>query len=110
MPRGNGMGPTGRGPMTGRTAGFCAGNAQPGFTGLGAGRGCGFGRGRGGRGSRNVFHATGVPGWMRAGVGAALVPSAVETEKQILTSRADALQRQLDAVKQRLDGLDKNER
>ena len=109
MPRGNGMGPTGMGPMTGRAAGFCAGNAQPGFAGMGAGLGCGLGRGRGGRGNRNMFRATGLPGWMRAGLSSVLEPSAGETEKQILTSRADALQRQLDAVKQRLDGLDKKE-
>ena len=103
------MGPTGMGPMTGRAAGFCAGNGQPGFAGMGAGLGCGFGRVRGGRGNRNMFRATGVPGWMRAGLSAVLEPSVGETGKQVLMSRANALQRQLDAVKQRLAGLDKKE-
>jgi len=28
MPRGNGRGPMGKGPMTGREAGFCAGNGR----------------------------------------------------------------------------------
>jgi len=56
-----------------------------------------------------MFRATGVPGWMRAGLSAVLESSAGETEKQVLTSRAAALQRQLDAVKQRLIGLDKKE-
>lgn len=31
MPRGDGTGPTGMGPMTGRAAGYCAGYATPGF-------------------------------------------------------------------------------
>ena len=49
MPRGDGTGPAGLGPLTGRRAGFCAGYDVPGFvnpiTNLGFGRG--FGRGRG---------------------------------------------------------------
>jgi len=40
MPAGDQTGPLGRGPMTGRGAGFC----------VGAGSGVGFGSGRGGRG------------------------------------------------------------
>jgi len=69
MPRGNGTGPMGLGPMTGRAAGYCAGYGVPGyrnpyggralqrgfyprwganpFQGFGMGRGRGFGRGRG---------------------------------------------------------------
>jgi len=31
MPRGDGTGPMGLGPMTGRGAGFCAGFPAPGF-------------------------------------------------------------------------------
>lgn len=31
MPRGDGTGPMGMGPMTGRGAGYCAGYATPGF-------------------------------------------------------------------------------
>lgn len=31
MPRGNGTGPAGMGPMTGRAAGYCAGYSMPGF-------------------------------------------------------------------------------
>ncbi len=47
------MGPAGRGPMTGRMQGYCAGFNAPGFTGpgpglgFGRGRGLGFGRGMG---------------------------------------------------------------
>lgn len=66
MPGGDGTGPHGMGPRTGRIAGFCAGSEQPGFmnptpgwgVGIGAvwgaGRGirrrAGWGRGRGWRG------------------------------------------------------------
>jgi len=63
MPRGDGRGPAGAGPMTGRGAGFCTGNGVPGFlnraasffggrNAAGRGRGCGRG-GFYGRG--NVF-------------------------------------------------------
>ncbi|HRT63051.1 MAG TPA: DUF5320 domain-containing protein [Syntrophales bacterium] len=85
MPRGDGTGPAGLGPMTGRAAGFCAGYSVPGYMnpawGWGRGRGFGFfgrggrgfgyfGRGRGGgRGWRNRYYATGFPGWARVGFG-----------------------------------------
>lgn len=48
MPRGDGTGPRGLGPMTGRGAGFCTGYRAPGYMNFG-GRGLGFGRGRGNR-------------------------------------------------------------
>jgi len=52
MPRGDGTGPEGRGPRTGRGLGYCAGYDSPGFTrGAPLGRGYGYGRGTGrGRG------------------------------------------------------------
>jgi hypothetical protein len=52
MPFGDGTGPRGMGPMTGRGAGLCAGFGQPGFANmLPWRRWFGFGRGRGpGRG------------------------------------------------------------
>ncbi len=50
MPRGDGTGPMGMGPMTGRAAGFCAGFGLFGymnpFAASGFGRGRGFSRGR----------------------------------------------------------------
>jgi hypothetical protein len=55
MPLGDGTGPRGYGPMTGRAAGYCAGYNVPGYAnpvgGRGFGRGFGWGRGWGrGRG------------------------------------------------------------
>ncbi|WP_372808840.1 DUF5320 domain-containing protein [Pontiella sp.] len=37
MPKGNGTGPTGAGPMTGRGAGYCSGNNAPGWQVAGGG-------------------------------------------------------------------------
>lgn len=55
MPRGDGTGPMGMGPMTGRAAGFCAGFNVPGFANV-CGRGGGFGRGFGrGMGMRRMM-------------------------------------------------------
>jgi hypothetical protein len=61
MPGGDGTGPGGMGPMTGRAAGFCAGYPVPGYANPVGGRGY-FGRGRG-RGMGRGF------GWGRAGYG-----------------------------------------
>jgi len=49
MPYGDGTGPDGRGPRTGRGLGYCNGYNSPGFTRgvpMGRNRGFGFGRGR----------------------------------------------------------------
>ena len=70
MPGGDGTGPAGMGPMTGRAAGFCAGYPVPGFMNPVGGRGYwGGGRGGGGWGRRNWFHATGLTGWQRGAMG-----------------------------------------
>jgi len=69
MPFGDGTGPMGLGPMTGRAAGYCAGYPVPGYMNPIPGRGFwGWGRGWGrGRGWRHWYYATGLPGWARAG-------------------------------------------
>ena len=71
MPGGDGTGPMGMGPMTGRAAGFCAGYGVAGYMnpvpGFGRGRG-GWGRG-GGRGFRHRFFAIGLTGRQRAMAG-----------------------------------------
>ena len=81
MPGRDGTGPIGRTAMGGHAAGTCAGAGMPGSAnpapgtgfGMGFGRGRGFGGkgGGGGRGWRHIFHATGLPGWMRFGGDAA---------------------------------------
>jgi hypothetical protein len=44
MPKMNGTGPTGQGPMTGRGMGSCEGGMRMGWCGRGQGWGTGFGR------------------------------------------------------------------
>ena len=69
MSRGDGTGPAGMGPMTGRAAGFCAGYPVPGYMNPVGGRGYwGWQRG-GGRGRRNWHYATSLPGLPRASYG-----------------------------------------
>lgn len=67
MPFGDGTGPRGLGPMTGRRAGFCAGFGRPGFTnpmpGTRFGLGWGFGRGRGRGWGRGFGRGHGWWGW-----------------------------------------------
>jgi len=61
MPRGDGTGPTGKGPRSGRGAGNCRGNDQPERSRPTRGRGVGRTRGgdsdRGGRGAGRGFGA-----------------------------------------------------
>lgn len=68
MPRGDGMGPMGMGPRTGRGMGYCAGVAAHGHAG------CGYRMGRG-RGFRNMYYMTGLPGWARSGANPYGVPA-----------------------------------
>lgn len=104
MPGGDGTGPLGAGPMTGRGMGNCAGAAGPGF-------GRGRGSAGGGRGWRHWFRATGLPGWMRfGGFGTpfAVTPGA-DAEKQMLREQAQALQSQIDTINMRLNSMGSNE-
>jgi hypothetical protein len=112
MPRGDGSGPMGAGPMSGRGAGYCAGFKQPGYLNPGMGQGFrgggfGFGGGGGGRGRRNRFWATGLPGWMRFGGGLQAPPvgSSGDAERDMLVRQAEMLQQQLDVLQQRLEAL-----
>lgn len=114
------------GPMTGRAAGYCGGNAVPGFAsapggrgfgGGGRGGGGGGGGGRGRRGRRDWFYATGVPGWQRAGSGqpafgvaAPVAPAPAtmdpEAERSKLQRQASELSAALDNIKQRIAELE----
>lgn len=89
MPRGDRTGPAGAGPMTGRGAGYCAG-----FDGAGFANGRGFGMGLG-RGRRNF----GNPPRMQQ----RSAPLPTDVSNELLQRQAEALQNQLDAIKERLD-------
>lgn len=106
MPRGDGTGPMGLGPMTGRGAGYCAGYPYPGLTNPGFGRGY-FGRGRG---WRNWYRATGIPGRGRVAYN---LPSWEEypyqpnqsEEKEILSEQLKSLKEEVNIIEKRLQGL-----
>lgn len=91
MPARDGTGPQGLGPRTGRGAGNC----PPGTGGTGWTWPCSgwFGAGRG---RRNRFYATGIPGW------AATPPqqTAADLEKQ-----ADWLKSLLASIQKRIDEM-----
>ena len=102
MPRGDGTGPMGNGPMTGRGAGFCAGVGMPGaasafgrFGGFGCRRGVGGGMRGAGMQARNRFMAQ---PYGEVGVTTA-------NEKDLLSRQMNALETQLRQVKQRLEQL-----
>ena len=64
MPYGDGTGPSGAGPRTGRGLGYCAGYNRPGYVSDPGGGGFGA-RGRG-RGHRNWYYRTDLTGWQGA--------------------------------------------
>lgn len=123
MPRGDGTGPWGMGPMTGRAAGYCAGYPLPGCAnpapGFGLGLGLGYGRGRGRIGGgffrRNRFagpvyppYGPGFPeGTPEAGV-ADEQAYLLQTEKS-LEAHLDYLGGQLKQVKERLQELEEKD-
>jgi len=127
MPGGDGTGPAGMGPMTGRAAGYCAGYPMPGFMNPVGGRGFyggGRGRGGGGWGRRNGYYATGLTGWQRAAYGApaygGVMPTPVaapygapyspaasqEQELNALKSQAEYFEDALDGIKKRISELE----
>ena len=121
MPRGDGTGPMGFGPMTGRGAGYCAGYPVPGFMnpipgrgyGYGYGRGFGFGRGRGrgfgwGRGYRAGVAPYAYPAApVYPAVPAQMVP---EDEARLIEDDIKYLKEDLKALEERLSELKKKEK
>lgn len=111
MPAGDGTGPMGMGPMTGRGAGYCTGYAEPGFVNPvpGMGRGMGFGRGRGGghgRGWRHRFHATGLPFWARTPAPGVVPDVSPDYETQTLKAQAVYMEKSLEEIRRRISELE----
>ena len=119
MPGGDGTGPGGMGPMTGRAAGFCADYSVPGYANPVGGRGMGMGwrRGRGGGFGRGRGFA-----WGRAGYGLPAYANAVnpyvyggvpftptvapQQELDRLKGQAEYLVDALDGIKKRIEELE----
>ncbi len=119
MPFGDRTGPLGLGPMTGRGSGCCAGYPVPGYKNPVQkhsfwGRGW-FCRGSG-RGYRHWYWATGLPGWVRAGMGYPAFglrpapypyePSPKE-EMEILERQSEILKKQIEEIQTRINNLKK---
>lgn len=104
MPRGDGTGPVGMGPMTGRAAGYCAGNTVSGYMNPVMGRGMGYGSGRG-RGMRSAH------GWFGRGgmynCSPAFFPApAKEQETEMLKAQARGLEETLKEIQHRISELE----
>lgn len=110
MPRGDGTGPNGMGPMTGRAAGYCAGYGAPGYMNPAvAGRGMAWGRGGFGFGRGLGLGFRGGRGWGAAAPYPApyYPPTPVpEQETEALKAQAQYLEESLEAVRKRLAELD----
>lgn len=108
MPGGDGTGPLGGGPMTGRGAGYCAGYPAPGYANQIYGRGQrlgGFGRGLGrgrGFGFRQAMYPYGEP--QAAPFYAANVTPKQEAE--MLKEQASAIQEELSLINKRVKELE----
>jgi len=121
MPFGNQTGPMGQGPMTGRGEGYCAGYDKPGYANPVPGRGVGFGYGWFGRGRgwRNWYRATGLPGWQRARMGypawgnrgyysPAYPPTSptVKEEKEMIKEEREMIQQEMGMLKEQTKALE----
>ncbi len=114
MPRGDGTGPGGMGPMTGRGAGYCAGYSAPGYVNPVCGRVAGFGFGRGaGRGfGRGPVRASGpfAGGYLFYGAPFQAPYASGEItpgrEADMLKKQAAVLQDELEAVQRRVKELE----
>ena len=130
MPGGDGTGPAGMGPMTGRAAGYCAGYQVPGYANPLPGRGWGRGRGGWGRGMAwgrpwGAGRGRGM-GWGRGWRMGAAYPSAFasvpyaespaysdaaevtpQQEAQMLKQEAKGLQEELKLVNGRIAELER---
>ncbi|MBA7517516.1 hypothetical protein ES705_09570 [subsurface metagenome] len=111
MPRGDGTGPGGLGPMTGRAAGYCAGYSVPGFMNPSGGRlGLGFGYGRGyGRAywPANSYPVAPPPIY---GGGFYQTPVEPKQEMEMLAEEAKYLKEQLEEINKRITELGKSKK
>jgi len=104
MPGGDGTGPAGMGPMTGRGAGYCAGSSAPGFANPAFGRGLGFGF-RGGRGRRWAVPYAGYGYNAPYARPYGTTPTRQE-EMEALKGQAEYLEDSLEGIKKRIAELE----
>lgn len=101
MPFGDRTGPLGQGSRTGRAAGYCVGNNNPGSMTFNSYRGRGIGGGRGGFGFRNQFYATGMTRWQLENA-----PDEIMMSQPVLKTHDLAkLKNQITSLKKELENL-----
>jgi hypothetical protein len=114
MPGGDGTGPMGMGPKTGRAAGYCAGYEMPGYMNPIPGRGF-WGWGGWGRGWRHGYYAAGVPAWAPYGVGISPYSAfggpytpqmSAEQELEVLKGQAKYFEDALQDINKRIEELE----
>lgn len=129
MPWGDGTGPRGFGPMTGRAAGYCAGYPVPGYAnpsvpgygrgfGYGRGWGRGFGRGYWGRGRGfwgRGYYPYPTPDYRSAPYynpyyGSVYPKPSKEEEKSYLEDTVKGLEGELKVIRERLQELSKEKK
>ena len=107
MPGGDGTGPMGEGPMSGRAAGPCADNQTLGnfnrAVGFGGGNGRGYGRGQGG-GRRFQRGRSGNQGRARG-----FMAANNDAELDMLRQQAAQMEATLSTIMKRLDQLAKDQ-
>ena len=110
MPGIDRTGPMGAGPMTGGARGRCNPQTRS-FAGRAFGSGSGNMRGRR---FRNMFWATGLPGWARAGTGGYRTPAygqySREQEIDFLKDQSNFLKDELSSINSRLQELESEEK
>ncbi len=97
MPRGDGTGPNGMGPMSGRAAGYCAGFAQPGWTNAG--------RRFFGRGGRSMNRWANTPYMSNPEYYSP--PVRYESEKEYIENEIKNLNNRLASLNKRMEELSK---
>ncbi|MFX0187535.1 MAG: DUF5320 domain-containing protein [Candidatus Hodarchaeota archaeon] len=127
MPRGDGTGPWGQGPITGRGLGYCTGYDTPGYAkapgmglrrGLRSGFGLGYGRGAGwrrGTGRRfSGYWGYGVTNVVPLPIySPPITPETqlnmLKQEKQFLESDIEGIKSAIDDISKRIEELEKTE-
>jgi len=110
MPGGDGRGPAGAGPRTGRGLGYCNGYDSPGFTKPGPGMGRGFRRGFGpGRGMRRGYNEGDARGVYAPNYSPQQREYSKEDEIDDLKEYAKDMKRELDDVVKRIEELENEE-
>ena len=109
MPGGDRTGPEGRGPMTGRRAGFCVGHQVPGYEKPRYGFGCGFGRGSGGGYGRGFWRRDTTP---EPYYHPNTYPYTIskDEEKTYLEETAKNLEQEIKSIRKRIEEISKEKK